>query len=241
MKKHIPNALTLLNLFFGGMGIIAVFGTRPEQAAWFLGIAALFDFFDGFVARWLKAYSELGKQLDSLADMVSFGVLPGMVLFRLMVDSYTISNLDGISGLMPYAALLFPLAAAVRLGKFNLDTRQVSSFLGLPTPAASLFVAALILQGGPMAQNPVGLWVAALLKNYWSIFAIEMVLCVLMVSELPLFALKFKQFGLGQNKAQYILLASALVLFAFTGLTAVLLVVLLYVLLSVLMRPKTAK
>jgi len=136
IKSHIPNTITLLNLFSGVMGIIWVLDGQLLYGAYFVLIAAGFDFLDGFVARLLKVQSEIGKELDSLADVVSFGVLPGIMLFTMVRDQAELPWL-------PYLTLIVPMLSAYRLAKFNLDTRQTDRFIGLPTPANALFISAL--------------------------------------------------------------------------------------------------
>ncbi|MDP3441982.1 MAG: CDP-diacylglycerol--serine O-phosphatidyltransferase, partial [Ignavibacteria bacterium] len=145
-KNHIPNFITLLNLLSGCLSILFFSHGQIELASWMIFVAALFDFFDGFVARALKAYSAIGAQLDSLADVVSFGVAPSFLIYSLILNShgrqeFMIYDID----LLPLTAFLIPLFAAFRLAKFNVDERQTTSFLGLPTPATGLLIASLPL------------------------------------------------------------------------------------------------
>jgi CDP-diacylglycerol--serine O-phosphatidyltransferase len=222
--RHIPNVFTLLNLFFGCMAVVCILQTGegivnrdgeewkvflPERIWWgsvFIGLAAVVDFLDGFLARLLKTPSEMGKQLDSLSDVVSFGVAPGMILYQLLRIAFA-GRPDGlevsIAWLLP--AFLLPMAAAWRLARFNLDPGQAYGFKGMPTPAVGLLVASLpmaVLQAGPAVQR--------ILLNEWSLYGLIAGLCWLMVSNLPLMGLKFRDFGFRSNLPKWILAAVAL-------------------------------
>lgn len=248
-KKHVPNILTLLNLL---SGTIAVFFAVKEQlvvAALFVFLGIFFDFFDGFVARLLKVQGELGKQLDSLADVVTSGVVPGIVMFQLILAS--VSNTDwtikgqhisdlpmkeylSIVYLTAIIGLLITLAAAYRLAKFNIDERQTSSFIGLPTPAAALVVLSL-----PLIQqytnNELALY---LIESTWFLVLLTLVLCYFMNAEIPLFSLKFKDYSWKNNVVKYIFVASTLLLVIFFNYIAIPLVIVLYVLLSLITKKK---
>jgi CDP-diacylglycerol--serine O-phosphatidyltransferase len=252
--RHIPNLFTLINLFFGCIAIIYILqngiiivsdeeGTQlvniPEKiwlGSLFIALAAVVDFLDGFVARLFNATSALGKQLDSLADVVSFGVAPGMIVYQFLRLSYA-SQPDGIEipiiYLMP--ALLIPCAAAYRLGKFNLDDSQQYGFRGVPTPAVGLLVASF----------PLIYWyshntdVTGLLQNKWLWYGIAVILAVLMVSNLPLMALKFKNFSVKSNLPKLILLLAAVIAAIFLKWLAVPVVFILYILLSLAFKNKT--
>lgn len=251
--KQIPNLFTLLNLVFGCMAIvfmlqngIAVSGDEngstwidiPEKvwlASLFIGLAALVDFLDGFLARLLKAGSEMGKQLDSLSDIVSFGVAPGMILYQFLRLSLAreSSSLDSsVIWLVP--AFLVPCAAAWRLARFNLDNSQSVSFRGMPVPAVGIFVASLPL----IYWNVNEAWVQNLLLNKWVLYAIIGGLSWLMVSSLPLMALKFRSFAVKDNLPQYLLIAVAIVAFVLLKWLAIPLTVLAYVILSLLFQNK---
>ena len=182
MKKHVPNALTCLNLFAGCLAVTQTFAGRLELAAYLVALAAAFDFADGLLARVLRVSSPIGKDLDSLADMVSFGVVPGALLFQLL----TRGGAD-LPDWLPYAGFILTVFSALRLAKFNNDTRQTTSFIGLPTPACTLVVASLPLI---LANDTFGL--ARLILNPWVLLALTVLLSGLLVAELPLFALKFK-------------------------------------------------
>jgi CDP-diacylglycerol--serine O-phosphatidyltransferase len=211
MKKQIPNLFTLANLFFGCMAIVSIMQSGlsvsydangenlveiPERiymASIFIGLAAIVDFFDGFVARLLKVPSELGKQLDSLADVVSFGVAPGMIIYQFLRLSF--SQLEGgleISSLFLLPAFIVPCAGAFRLARFNIDTAQNYGFKGVPIPAIGIWIASFPL----VYWFSKDIWVLQLLRNYWFWYAVIIISSYLMVSTLPMMALKFKAFSL---------------------------------------------
>lgn len=253
--KNIPNFFTLLNLVFGCFAIvftlqngIAITG-NAEGATWidipekiwyaslFIGLAALVDFLDGFVARIFKASSDMGKQLDSLADVVSFGLAPGMILYQfLRLSIAKDSNSLDTSVLWLVPAFLIPCAAAWRLARFNLDTSQSFSFKGMPVPAVGIFVASLPL----IYWNVNEAWAQGLLLNKWFLYAVIAVLSWLMVSTLPLMALKFKDLSLKNNLPKYLLLLVAIVALVVLKWLAIPVIVLAYVLLSLLFQNKTA-
>lgn len=248
--KQIPNLFTLLNLCMGCIAIVLILQTGeglvntqdgilqvslPEKIWWasiFIGIAALVDFLDGFVARLFKASSEMGKQLDSLADVVSFGVAPGLILYQLLRLSFAgrPEGLDvSVWWLVP--AVLFPMASAWRLARFNLDQSQREGFEGVPTPAAGLLVASfpLLLLYNPYAIQDV-------LLNPWVLYALCLVIPYLMVSRLPLLNLKFKTIGFADNKARYLLLLISLVSMLVMGWLSVPAIFIAYILLSLLFK-----
>lgn len=245
--KHIPNLFTLLNLLFGCLAIVATLqngiaiqydpeGTQlvniPEKiwlASLFIGIAGLVDFLDGFVARLFNASSELGKQLDSLADVVSFGVAPSMILYQFLRLSFA-SQEDGLHVSQFWLAPVFMLAcaAAYRLGRFNLDASQQYGFKGVPVPAAGLLVASLPL----IYWNEPAEWIHGILLNKWFIYGLVLLLSWLMVSRLPLMALKFKDKSLAGNLPKIILLALSLLCIIFLKWLSVPVIFILYILLS---------
>lgn len=244
IKKNIPNAITCLHLLCGCLGIIFVFknNTPLIYASYLIAIAALLDFADGFVARLLNVHSDIGKQLDSLADAVSFGVLPGMILFRL------INIYENDTTPLSYIALLLPVFAVVRLANFNIDSRQTDSFIGLPTPAMAIFIASLpaihivydidlfLAKLHPMQAGsaPLFIQIGLSIFNAPVLASIAVFLSFLMVAKIPLFALKFKNFGWADNKIRYVFLGLALVLLLTLQVIAIPLIIVLYVLLSVL-------
>ncbi len=222
IKAQIPNTLTLLNLLFGVVGIVWVLDGQVLAGAYFVLIAAGFDFLDGFAARLLKVQSDMGKELDSLADVVSFGVLPGLILFVMAKPS------AGPDSLLPYLTLIVPMLSAYRLAKFNLDTRQSERFIGLPTPANALLLSTLPYLA---LQWPLlGDW----LSNPIVLVGIAWVFAILLVSEIPLIALKFKNFAFAKNRYRYILILLSLAIFASLQLAGIPLVILAYIGLSVI-------
>lgn len=227
MKNHIPNAVTCLNLLAGCLALTQIFAGRLELAAYLVGLAAAFDFADGLLARALHASSPIGKDLDSLADMVSFGVVPGAMLFHLLGRGQATLPFEWL----PYAGFIVTVFSALRLAKFNNDTRQTTSFIGLPTPACTLVVASLPLI---LAHDTFGL--TGLVLNPWLLLGLTVLLSGLLVAEIPLFALKFKNLRWQDNSLRFVFLLLAVGLLLGLQATAIPLIVLLYVLLSVL-RP----
>lgn len=222
IKAQIPNLLTLLNLLSGVIGIIFVLGGEVFSGAIFILISAVFDFFDGFLARLLRVQSGIGKELDSLADVVSFGVLPGLILF-MMTKNATESN-----SFLPYLTLIVPMLSAYRLAKFNLDTRQSDRFIGLPTPANALLLSTLpyLSIRWPFLEE----WMSSPIV----LISIAWIFAILLVVELPLIALKFKSFSLSKNLFRYLLILLAIVLVAWLQLAGIPLVILAYIGLSVI-------
>ncbi len=233
MKNHIPNALTSLNLFFGCLSIIAALNGELTQAGIYIAFAAILDFFDGFAARALKANSDIGKQLDSLADMVSFGVAPGMIMFMLSQDHMVFTTMltqhVAFIVICSYLAFLIPVFSAIRLAKFNIDTRQTNSFIGVPTPANTIFIAAIPY----IIENDT--WgAAAFFTNNWFLIIFPFISAYLLVAELPLFALKFKSLNWNDNKIQFIFLFICLLSLAIFTYLGVVLCIVSYVLLSII-------
>jgi CDP-diacylglycerol--serine O-phosphatidyltransferase len=225
MLKHLPNMITSGNLLCGCLGIIECFSGSLQTATFYILLAAVFDFFDGFVARAVKANSAMGKELDSLADCVSFGALPGFLLYKIMLAA---TNIPTEMAWLPYFALLIPVFSALRLAKFNIDTRQSDSFIGVPTPADAMLIASfpwLIVEGN---------FFSPFLQNIYVLMAVAIVMSYLMVAELPLIALKFKNFSWASNRYVYLLLGGSVLLIALFQFSAVPLIMILYVLLSII-------
>lgn len=210
---HIPNTLTCLNLFSGCIASVMAFEANYNLALTFIILSAVFDFFDGMSARLLKAPSPIGKELDSLADDVSFGVTPALIVFALLRESIYPVWMGGIQTYIPYIAFLIAVFSALRLAKFNIDERQTSMFIGLPTPANALFWAAAAAQHHEFLTNG-GLSLYGLLIGI-------IVLSLLMVSEFPMFSLKLKNLSWGDNKVRYLFLAVSVPLIIFVGLASV--------------------
>ncbi len=245
MKKHIPNIFTLANLFSGTIAVINAVEGHLMMAGFFVLLGIFFDFFDGFFARILKVPSELGKQLDSLADMVTSGVAPGIILMKLLEQTIVKDNgtlidlhlfgyeLEGIA----LIGLLFILAAAYRLANFNIDERQTSSFIGLPTPAATLVVISLpfILEHSSIEI------IESIILTKWFLVSITLLLSFLMNANIPLFSLKFKDFSFKNNKIKYVFLIVSVVLLVALQFIAIPLMILIYVLLSLVENGKNNK
>lgn len=237
MKKHIPNTITLLNLLSGCIAILYAVQDRLELAALFVFIGIIFDFFDGFVARILRVQSELGVQLDSLADMVTCGVVPGIVMYKLLNMSYVDSFMEWGSSValgeitfspFSFIGFLITLAAAYRLAKFNIDKNQTTTFTGLPTPAATLFVMSLPLI---LYYQPSEL-VNGLLLNTWFLVIITIVVSFLMNANITLFALKFKSIKFKNNVLRYTFILLTIIFLVTMKFLAVPFIITTYVLLS---------
>lgn len=240
MKKHIPNLLTLGNLFCGTIATIFAVYSDFEVAALFVVLGIFFDFFDGFAARLLNVSGELGKQLDSLADMVTSGVVPGIIMFK-MININSESYLNGVLDwtslnnkpsifTMGLIGLVLTLGACYRLAKFNIDTRQTDSFIGLPTPAMSLFVISL-----PLIQIHSGIeFVQHLISNNYFLIVITLILTFLMNAELPLFSLKFKEYSIKNNLVKYLFLIASIGMIFFLHYLSIPLIIALYVILSII-------
>ena len=240
IKKHIPNVVTLGNLFCGTLATIFAVSGHFEMTALFVVLGIFLDFFDGFFARVLKVSGELGKQLDSLADMVTSGVVPGIVLFVLLGNNqqlpYDIHAEFKISMGLPLIGLLVTLSACYRLAKFNLDTRQSESFIGLPTPAMSLFIVSL-----PLVQMHSDIdFVKDLIGNNYFLIGITILFSFLMNSEFHLFSLKFKNYGVKENLFKYILILFSIILLITIEYLAVPVIIISYVILSMLKNMKKA-
>lgn len=210
IKKHIPNSITCCNLISGCIATTFAFIGDAKLALCWIVIGAVFDFFDGMSARLLNVSSPIGKELDSLADDVTFGVAPATILFsELNVLEYP-GPLLGIKDFIPYVAFLMAAFSALRLAKFNLDERQTTSFIGLPTPANALFWGSLIV------SNPS--WIEGTSYSFAILLAMVAISCYLLVSELPMFALKFKHWGWKGNEVKYCFAALSLICLVVFGI-----------------------
>lgn len=221
IKRNIPNLITLGNLVCGLLSIVMIFESEILLAGVFIFTGSFLDFFDGLSARLLKVSSKIGKQLDSFADMVTFGVAPGIIMYKLILEDC--NNCE----VLPYIAFLIPIFSAIRLSKFNIDTRQSSSFIGLPTPAAAIFIASL----------------AVINQSYTTRFSLELligisvVLSFLLVAEIPLFSLKItsgKDLKSKENKIKILFLISCVILLFIIHFAAIPFIVILYIFLSTL-------
>ena len=231
ITKHVPNFLTSLNLVCGALAVFFALNGNIEWSVWLIFIGALFDFSDGFAARALKAYSDMGKELDSLADLISFGVAPAaifstIVKFIITGDVHTtfssLQHSDKIFVLLPFILVVF---SGLRLAKFNVDTRQTESFLGLTTTATGIFTAsfAYII----IAQPEMFDWL-----NVYIIIAMIIFFSIMLVSEVPMFSLKFKNFKLKENRERFLLLALALIFIIWLGVGGIAATILFYILYS---------
>ena len=280
IKKHIPNAITCCNLLCGCLAIVQAFEGNLVYSAYLVGLAAVFDFFDGFAARILKVSSPIGKDLDSLADMVTFGVVPGVIMYKIAlfgqqpyVEEATIGmciNDEFWSKAAPLFCFVVTIFSAIRLAKFNNDTRQSDSFIGVPTPAIAILVSSLVLVYGvkfpsaygldafyvflngypeemknvslatnyvvPSTLDAIKLIIAELLVN--TIFNVFLcaVFSALLISELPLFALKFKHFKWKENEIRFIFLGLSLVMLVMLQFVGIPLIIILYILMSVVSK-----
>ncbi len=229
--RHIPNGITSLNLFSGCAAIVAAFNGQFQLAAGLIVLAAIFDFFDGLAARALKAYSEIGKELDSLADMVSFGVAPSVIFFKLIQVGFGFET-GFVATYLPYAAFIIAVFSALRLAKFNIDTRQTTSFIGLPTPANALF----LLSFGLYFES--NLPYKEMVTNPWVLIAVAVIFSLLLVAEIPMFALKIKSLKLKGNEVRYIFLVLSVVLIVLLQQMALLGIIPLHILVSILTQKK---
>lgn len=239
IKKNIPNALTCLNLGFGFWGILLLVNGKIAEASMCIGAALFVDFLDGFVARLLHVASPIGKELDSLADVISFGVLPSIMLTYLLVSIVTGIPYEAAPQLNLFEGNTFhvlfligtlpAMFSAVRLAKFNLDTRQSDRFFGVPTPSNALIVASFNL----IALDPNSL-LYPLISNLYFIIGYCIVMSYLLIAEIPLMALKFKEYSWQTNKFRYLLAISSVLLLVFFGKESILLIMVAYILFSLL-------
>lgn len=227
MKKHISNIITLLNLFSGCIALIFAFNDNFEYAFLMVCLGIFFDFFDGFFARILNVSSPLGLQLDSLADMVTSGLVPGLVMYKML----SVNNTTTIEWL-PYLGFLITLGSCYRLAKFNIDTRQTDSFIGLPTPANALFITSLsaIIRGLSPKDYPF----ISFLDNTFALLVITILSTLALNMEVPLFSLKIKKFDFKKYKLQIGFILLCIVLLLFFKFISVPIIILTYVILSII-------
>ena len=241
IKSYIPNAFTMANLFCGMLGVFFAATGHLDYAAYAVVAGVFLDFFDGFFARMFKVEGELGLQLDSLADVVTSGVVPGMVMFQMLHklehwntgERWVEAGLSWESlSLLPFLGFAITLASAFRLAKFNIDTRQTTSFIGLPTPANALLILSLPL----IVQFQDYAIAETLITNTWFLLALTALSCYMLNAEIPLFALKFKSWGLAENKIRYGFLLLAIILLFWLTFAAIPLIIIAYVLISIATR-----
>ncbi|MDY6800069.1 MAG: CDP-diacylglycerol--serine O-phosphatidyltransferase [Bacteroidota bacterium] len=234
-KRYIPNFITSLNLFSGCLSIVLAFEGFLLLAVYMIFLSAIFDFLDGMTARLLNVYSEIGKQLDSLADVVSFGVAPSVIVFFLMKGAlyntyYTppLAELPVVDILFLISPFLIAVFSGLRLAKFNVDERQNESFIGLPTPANALFFVSLYI----ISLVNDHYLVQYLIQNKLILLALIIIFSLLLVAEFPMFSLKFKNLGLRGNKIRFIFIGLSVVLLILLQSIAVPVIIILYILLS---------
>ncbi|WP_353169280.1 CDP-alcohol phosphatidyltransferase family protein [Flavobacterium sp.] len=235
MKKHIPNTITLLNLLAGLLALIHAFNGNYNEAFSLVCLGIFFDYWDGFFARIWKVQSPIGLQLDSLADMVTSGVVPGLVMYKMLADiqenqsQYNLTEDTYYMGVVPYLGFLITLASCYRLAKFNVDTRQTDSFIGLPTPANALLIMSI-----PMIQfHSEFEWLVDFLSNPYVLVGVTVLSSYLLNAEIPLFSLKVKSFSWEKYKMQVVFLILSLILIILLEFIAIPIIILLYVILSV--------
>lgn len=241
MLKQVPNIITSLNILCGCVAVLFAVSGDLINAAIFVFFGIFFDFFDGLAARLLDAQSEVGLQLDSLADVITSGVAPGIVMYQMLNLSYfghmqslteTFSGAGwnvGLKNYLPLIGLVIVIASAYRLAKFNVDTRQTSGFIGMPTPANTILVLSLPL----ILQFQYSEFVESIILNKWFLIGITLLGSILMNAEIPLFALKFKTWDFKSNAVRYIFLILCVVLLVLLKFVAIPFIILLYIVLSV--------
>jgi CDP-diacylglycerol--serine O-phosphatidyltransferase len=235
IKKHIPNTITLLNLLAGLLALIHAFNGNYNEAFSLVCLGIFFDYWDGFFARIWKVQSPIGLQLDSLADMVTSGVVPGLVMYKMLADiqenqsQYNLTEDTYYMGVVPYLGFLITLASCYRLAKFNIDTRQTDSFIGLPTPANALLIMSI-----PMIQfHSEFEWLVDFLSNPYVLVGVTVLSSYLLNAEIPLFSLKVKSFSWEKYKMQVVFMIISVILIAFLEFIAIPIIILLYVSISV--------
>ena len=242
MKNWVPNIITLLNLLCGCIAALYAFNDQLVLAGIFVAAGIFFDFFDGLAARLLKISSDLGAQLDSLADMVTSGLVPGIVMYQLLSDAIGFNLIDQEQSFtsgppdywishshLPILGFLITLGSCYRLAKFNVDTRQTDSFIGVPTPANAI----LIISLGIIAQDTYWGWLYYALTNPYILIAVTLCSVYILNAEMPLFALKFKSFGWKGNEIRWIFIGICIALILALQIYAVPCIIIIYMLMSV--------
>ncbi|MDC1362954.1 CDP-alcohol phosphatidyltransferase family protein [Flavobacteriaceae bacterium] len=245
MIKQIPNIITSLNLLCGCVAIMFAVSGDLVSASFFAFAGIFLDFFDGLAARVLNAQSQVGLQLDSLADVVTSGVLPGIVMVQLLSEALTGTSLDitaifsstsnntSIESYLPFIGLLIAVASGYRLAKFNVDTRQTTSFIGLPVPANTLLILSLPLIISFQASQQI----TEVILTPWFLIIITLVSCVLLNAEIPLFGLKFKTWNFKENAVRYLFLIASILLLVVLKFIAIPIIIFLYILVSLFWKP----
>jgi len=235
MKKHIPNLLTTLNLLFGTFALVAAFNQHIEWSALFIAFSLALDYSDGFCARLFNINSEMGKQLDSLADMVSFGLIPGVIMYFLLLNSQGLPEVNFFQiNIFPFLGFLITVFSALRLAKFNVDPLQTDKFYGLNTPANTVLILSIALINLNIFNDSA--YFAHLTNQAWFLLTISALSCFLLVSRIPLLAFKFKSFGWQENKAQYIIILVAMPLLFLLKILAFPTILLVYIVISLIYK-----
>ena len=233
MKLLVPNIFTISNLLSGTLAIIAVFNGNYHLTLWLTVAALVFDFLDGLLARLLRVHSEMGKQLDSLADMVTFGVLPGLFVFHLLEQAQSLGS-EPVPGFLPYIGLLIPAFTALRLAKFNLDERQTEHFIGLPSPASAFLIISLCFWGLTTKSE----FTRQIILHPFLMTIVTIGSSLLLVAELPLLSLKIKNLSWRENRGRFLLVLLAAIIILVFRFRALAFIVPLYLLLSLIFKPK---
>ena len=233
MKKHIPNTITCCNLISGCIATYWALCGVYDVALLFIVIGAVFDFFDGMTARLLHVSSPIGKELDSLADDITFGFAPSAIVFSFLqgITAEADSTLFTLSSILPYLAFVMAAFSALRLAKFNLDERQAMGFIGLPTPANALFWGALMVGGEE--------WLGSSPYYIYGVIALMLLSCYLLIAEIPMFALKFKSWGWKGNEVKYIFILSCVPLLLLLGVSGLAAIIAWYIILSIITNKRT--
>lgn len=230
IKRHIPNTVTCCNLFSGCIASVMAFQANYQAAILFIILGAVFDFFDGMLARLFKVSGPLGKELDSLADDITFGLAPAAIVFSLFKEVHYPAFMQSFSDIFPYTAFIIAVFSALRLGKFNIDTRQTTSFIGLPTPANALFWGSLVVGAYEFLISDS--------FNALYLFGLVILMSYLLVAEIPMFSLKFKSMAWKDNQISYIFIIVCIPLLILLGLSGFSAIILWYILLSVITKNK---
>ncbi len=236
--KNIPNLITSLNLAAGFLAVLFASRGNIVAASWIIVAAMLFDFLDGLSARMLKAYSDFGKELDSLSDMVSFGVAPALIMYKLIEGSSLLAvtdaaaNRDALVTLLTYTTIIMPVCAGLRLAKFNIDLSQATSFRGLPTPACALAVISLVI-AEHYSQSPLA---GSITASPAALVIYTIILSLLMVTGIPMLSLKFANLSIKGNEGRYILALVVIAGFLIFGIGSAIMMIPLYIIISLLSR-----
>ncbi len=236
LTRHLPNFITAINLACGFTSIVLIIEGNMIFACYFILLATVFDFLDGFFARLFDAYSDIGKQLDSLADIVSFGVAPALIMYSFLRISimgnnnspFVFESFTFFEGLILFSPVLLAIASAFRLAKFNIDSSQHDSFYGLPTPANAIFISSFVMN----VLNHQKLYDQGIFTSKYFLLVLTIILSCLLVSRIPMFALKFHNFSFSENKIRYVFIGISAILVIVLQLAALPLIIALYILIS---------